>query len=59
MKLPHINIYAEARITEHFMMEYNSVLIDTDALYSSNIISKYAVFDCIARVTYKYLTRDK
>lgn len=40
-------------------MERNSVLIDTDALYSSNIINKYIVFDCVARVTHKYLTRDK
>lgn len=57
MKLPHINIHVEARMTGHSMMEYNSVLID--ALYSSNIISKYAVFDCVACVTYKYLIRDK
>lgn len=59
MKLPHINIHDEACMTEHSMMERNSVLIDTDALYSSNIISKYVVFDCTAHVTHKYLTRDK
>jgi len=44
---------------QHSMMERNLVLIDTDALYSSNIIGKYVVFDCVARVTHKYLTRDK
>jgi len=41
------------------MMERNLVLIDTGALYSSNIIGKYVVFDYTERVTYKYLTRDK
>lgn len=56
-----IAVYKFSRwnMTENSMMERNSVLIDTDALYSSNMISKYAVFDYPARVTHKYLTRDK